>query len=69
MTVGGLRLFRSLLLTGTVFVPAAGAHVLGGGTLPADAAPWAAGTSGRGGSSFGMWQGEGAAAAQGAPAV
>ena len=29
------RLVRSLLVTGTVFLLAAGAHVLGGGTLPA----------------------------------
>ncbi|APX00446.1 hypothetical protein [Arthrobacter sp. QXT-31] len=34
MAVGGLRLFRSLLVTGTVFALAAGAHVLGGGILP-----------------------------------
>ncbi|UKA56623.1 hypothetical protein LFT45_22350 (plasmid) [Arthrobacter sp. FW305-BF8] len=34
MAGGGLRLFRSLLVTGTVFVLAAGAHVLGGGSLP-----------------------------------
>ena len=33
MTAGG-RLFRCLLLTGTVVWLAAGAHVLGGGTLP-----------------------------------
>lgn len=35
MNAGVLRLVRPLLVTGTVWMLAAGAHVLGGGTLPA----------------------------------
>lgn len=34
MTALVLRLVRPLLVTGAVWFPAAGAHVLGGGRLP-----------------------------------